>query len=93
MTEGHTDSTGEEVYNLSLSEQRVHEIENYFVSQGVKNARIRVKGYGEQQPLVSNNTEAGRHTNRRVEFALYANDEMKNLAMEGKLTEYLASKK
>ena len=87
LIEGHTDSSGEDDYNQTLSEKRAREVENYLGSQQVKESRITTKGYGESQPLASNDTQAGRSSNRRVEVAIYANDEMKKLAKKGELGE------
>jgi outer membrane protein OmpA-like peptidoglycan-associated protein len=85
LIEGHTDSTGEDAYNLSLSQKRAREVQNFLVSQGVSNGRITTHGYGEQQPLGDNATDVGRQSNRRVEVAIYANKEMKRLAKKGEL--------
>lgn len=87
LIEGHTDGTGEDDYNQTLSEKRANQVENYLVSQNVKDARISTKGYGEKQPLQTNDTEAGKQSNRRVEVAIYANNEMKKLAKKGELGE------
>jgi outer membrane protein OmpA-like peptidoglycan-associated protein len=87
LIEGHTDSSGEDNYNQTLSERRAREVEDYLQSQQVKGSRIKTKGYGEEQPLASNETDAGRRSNRRVEVAIYANDEMKKLAKKGELGE------
>jgi outer membrane protein OmpA-like peptidoglycan-associated protein len=87
LIEGHTDSSGEDNYNQTLSERRASEVEDYLQSLQVKGSRIKTKGYGEQQPLTSNETETGRRSNRRVEVAIYANDEMKKLAKKGELGE------
>ena len=87
LIEGHTDSSGEDNYNQTLSERRASEVEHYLQSQQVKGSRIKTEGYGEEQPLTSNETEAGRRSNRRVEVAIYANDEMKKLAKKGELGE------
>lgn len=87
LIEGHTDATGEDDYNQTLSEKRANEVENYLVGQNVKDARIATKGYGEKQPLETNSTEAGKQSNRRVEVAIYANNEMKKLAKKGELGE------
>jgi outer membrane protein OmpA-like peptidoglycan-associated protein len=84
LIEAHTDSTGEEVYNQSLSEKRAHQVEEFLVSRGITGTRIRAKGYGEKQPLTANDTEAARQVNRRLEIAIYANEEFKNMAMMGK---------
>lgn len=91
LIEAHTDSTGEEVYNQSLSEKRAHEVEEYLLREGIKSGRIKARGYGERQPLTGNNTEAARLLNRRLEIAIFANDEMKNLAMTGKVGSLTAS--
>jgi len=87
LIEGHTDNTGEDAYNQTLSERRANSVEGYLAEQGVKASRITTKGYGEKQPLASNDTEAGRQSNRRVEVAIYANKEMKKLAKNGQLGE------
>ena len=87
LIEGHTDSSGEDDYNQSLSEKRANEVEDFLVQQQVKDSRITTKGYGEKQPLQTNDTEAGRSSNRRVEVAIFANDEMKKLAKKGELGE------
>lgn len=87
LIEGHTDSSGEDVYNQTLSEKRAREVEGYLVNQQVKNSRITTKGYGETQPLASNDSAAGKQSNRRVEVAIYANNEMKKLAKKGELGE------
>jgi outer membrane protein OmpA-like peptidoglycan-associated protein len=78
VIEGHTDNVGEDIYNQSLSEKRAHEIENYLVGKGIKDVRIKTKGYGERQPIASNDLENGRQMNRRIEIAIYANDEMRH---------------
>ena len=69
---GHTDSTGSDAYNQTLSEQRSSTVANYLSSRGVQQARLATKGYGESQPKESNTTEAGRSANRRVEIRLVA---------------------
>ena len=65
---GHTDSTGAESYNQTLSERRAQSVSNYLSSRGVNAARIATRGYGEMQPIASNDTESGRAENRRVEI-------------------------
>lgn len=67
---GHTDSVGSEAYNLDLSEQRAHNVRNYLIAEGVSSHRITALGFGEQFPVASNNTEAGRQQNRRVEIEI-----------------------
>ena len=87
LIEGHTDNTGEDTYNQKLSENRADAVENYLVEQGIKNSRVTTKGYGESQPLDSNESETGRQKNRRVDVAIYANKEMKKLAKNGQIGE------
>lgn len=85
LIEGHTDSSGDEDYNQNLSEKRAESVENFLVSNGVAASRLKTEGYGESQPLQTNDTETGRRANRRVEVAIYANDRMKRLARNGQL--------
>jgi len=66
--QGHTDSTGPEAYNQTLSEKRANSILEYMLNQGIDSGRLEVKGYGESDPIASNETEAGRQKNRRVRF-------------------------
>jgi len=72
---GHTDSVGEEAYNLRLSERRAESAADFLVQQGLDWSRIIVEGRGEGEPVASNDTEAGRQENRRVEVAIYASEE------------------
>lgn len=65
---GHTDSTGPEAYNQTLSEARAQSVKDYLVSQGVSSSAVSTEGYGETQPIATNNTAEGRQANRRVEF-------------------------
>jgi OOP family OmpA-OmpF porin len=65
---GHTDSVGTEAYNQALSMRRADAVKDYLVSKGVKASRLSAKGYGESQPVASNDTDAGRAENRRVEL-------------------------
>lgn len=67
---GHTDSTGSDSHNLGLSERRAQSVANYLASRGVRDVRLGTRGYGESQPVASNDTEAGRAANRRVEIKL-----------------------
>ncbi len=64
----HTDSIGTEDYNLKLSERRAKAVFDYFVTHGIDGSRLTVKGYGESQPVASNDTKEGRALNRRVEL-------------------------
>ena len=65
--EGHTDATGSDAYNQSLSERRAASVREALVAGGVDAGRITSKGFGESQPVASNDTPAGRQQNRRVE--------------------------
>ncbi|EPC00707.1 cell envelope biogenesis protein OmpA [Litchfieldella anticariensis FP35 = DSM 16096] len=67
---GHTDSTGSAEYNQRLSERRAQSVGNYLAQQGVQQYRLSMSGYGFTQPVASNDTEAGRAQNRRVEITL-----------------------
>jgi outer membrane protein OmpA-like peptidoglycan-associated protein len=67
---GHTDSTGSDTYNQTLSERRAQAVASYLSSRGVAAARIRSQGFGESQPVASNATEEGRSANRRVEIKI-----------------------
>ncbi len=67
---GHTDSTGSDQYNQSLSERRAVSVSNFLSNSGVQSARLATKGYGESQPIASNSTEDGRAANRRVELKI-----------------------
>ena len=70
---GHTDATGTSDYNQGLSQRRATAAADYLVMQGVSSSRIRTAGRGENEPIASNDTEAGRQANRRVEIAIVAN--------------------
>ncbi len=72
---GHTDSTGSEDYNQTLSERRANSVATFLAQQGITPGRMQISGMGESQPVASNATEAGRQQNRRVEIALYANEQ------------------
>jgi len=67
---GHTDSTGSDAYNQSLSERRAEAVANFLANSGVQRARLATRGYGESQPIASNATEEGRAANRRVEIKI-----------------------
>lgn len=67
---GHTDSTGSESYNMSLSERRANAVRDYLVSRGVESVRLGTRGFGEYQPIAPNDTEEGRAENRRVEIKI-----------------------
>jgi outer membrane protein OmpA-like peptidoglycan-associated protein len=85
MFGGHTDSRGTEEYNQELSEKRAKSVAEYAAFTGVDAERMTIVGYGENDPVETNNTEAGRQQNRRVEIAIWANDELKEAAEEGRI--------
>jgi len=70
LIEGHTDNTGSDSYNQKLSQQRANAVRQALIGQGVAGTRIRSAGLGEQYPKASNNTNAGRQQNRRVEVII-----------------------
>ena len=67
---GHTDSSGSDQYNQALSERRAQAVASYLASHGVKSQRLITVGAGESHPVASNDTEAGRAQNRRVELTI-----------------------
>lgn len=67
---GHTDSTGSAAYNQRLSERRAQSVAEYLQGQGIRSMRIITEGYGEEYPVATNETAAGRQQNRRVELTL-----------------------
>ena len=66
----HTDSRGNDDYNLKLSQERAQSVVDYLVSKGIAANRVIAKGYGESQPVATNDTEEGRQLNRRTEFKI-----------------------
>lgn len=76
LVEGHTDSTGSDAYNLTLSKNRAQAVTNFLVNEGISSGRINTKWYGESQPKYDNSTVEGRAKNRRVELAIVANEEL-----------------
>jgi len=66
--QGYTDSIGTDAYNLRLSQRRANTVKNFLVKQGVSSSRLTTKGYGESNPVASNETAEGRAQNRRVEL-------------------------
>jgi len=83
--QGHTDNTGAASYNMTLSVKRATAVADYLKANGISSSRLTVKGFGETVPKYDNNTEDGRAQNRRVEFLITANDQMKaDAAQEAK---------
>lgn len=73
---GYTDSTGKVEFNQTLSEQRAASVKAYLVSKGINGSRFTTKGMGIADPIATNDTAEGRSQNRRVEFAITANQKM-----------------
>ncbi len=82
LVEGHTDDTGADDYNMTLSKQRAQSVTTYLSGQGISTGRFTTNWYGENQPKYDNSTVEGRAKNRRVELAIVASEELKKEAME-----------
>ncbi len=67
---GHTDNIGGDVPNLKLSQARSQSVINYLIEKNIPKTRLISKGYGESKPVDTNDTDAGRAVNRRVEFTI-----------------------
>ena len=75
--QGHTDNTGTDAYNQTLSEKRAASVANYLTANGIKSSRIKTVGMSKTYPKYTNETAEGRAQNRRVEFLITANEKMK----------------
>lgn len=67
---GHTDNVGDDAYNMKLSHDRARSVRDYLVKAGIASERVQAKGYGESNPIATNDTEDGRKANRRTEFVI-----------------------
>lgn len=67
---GYTDSRGSESYNMKLSRERAQSVADYLATRGIKRVRMRTVGHGENNPIATNETAAGRQQNRRVVLTL-----------------------
>jgi outer membrane protein OmpA-like peptidoglycan-associated protein len=85
MIYGHTDNTGTDAINQPLSERRANAVKVFLVNAGVGSPRITTQGMGSSSPVATNDTEAGRQQNRRVEIAITANEDMLKKAQAGDL--------
>jgi len=81
---GYTDSTGTPEYNLKLSGERAASVRSYLINKGLKSTRFSTTGMGIADPVATNETPEGRSQNRRVEFAITANEKMVQDAQNGK---------
>ena len=71
---GHTDSTGDDAYNLDLSRRRAEAAARYLEEHGVARAALTVEGHGESRPVAENGSPEGRRKNRRVEIVIIGNE-------------------
>lgn len=82
LIEGHTDSSGSDEHNMTLSRRRAEAVSAELATHGVSSSRFSIVGYGESQPVASNDTVEGKAANRRVELAIMANEKLKKAAEE-----------
>ena len=78
--QGHTDNSGSDSYNQTLSEKRAGSVSTYLKNKSILSQRVSTKGFGESAPEYDNTTDIGRAQNRRVEFLITANEKMKAAA-------------
>ncbi|WP_378174201.1 OmpA family protein [Aquimarina sp. SS2-1] len=76
IVEGHTDSSGDDAYNMELSKKRANSVTSFLISQGIDKDRLTTYYHGETMPKYDNSTAEGRAKNRRVEFGVVANEQM-----------------
>ena len=67
---GHTDNVGDDATNMKLSHDRAKAVREYLVNAGIGANRVQAKGYGESNPIATNDTDDGRRSNRRTEFII-----------------------
>jgi outer membrane protein OmpA-like peptidoglycan-associated protein len=82
LIEGHTDAAGSNAHNKTLSRKRAESVADYLAGLNIKNNRIRVDWYGEEQPKFPNDSPENMAKNRRVEFAIYANEQLVDKAQK-----------
>ena len=82
LIEGHTDDTGSDDHNLTLSKNRAESVAYCLATLEVASARFSKAGYGEAQPIVTNDTAENRQKNRRVDIAIMANEKLKKAAQD-----------
>lgn len=74
---GHTDSSGDNAYNMTLSKNRAYAVNNYFKNiNGIRSSRLNVNWFGENKPMANNGSTSGRAKNRRVNIVIVAGDKM-----------------
>ena len=67
---GHTDNVGDDAFNMKLSHDRAKSVRDFLVKEGIASTRVQSKGYGESNPVATNDTDDGRRANRRTEFVI-----------------------
>ena len=87
LVAGHTDNVGTGEYNMKLSQQRAEAVSAILKSNSVSKSRLTILGYGEKNPVAENVSDSGREQNRRVEFAIVANDKLKKQAAKNEVAE------
>jgi len=85
LVTGHTDFDCTALYHQTLSEQRAKSVSDYAKGQGVSSSRLSIIGLGETEPIATNETSEGKQLNRRVEIAIFANEDLKKAAENGEL--------
>jgi outer membrane protein OmpA-like peptidoglycan-associated protein len=84
---GHTDNVGDDAYNQGLSERRANSAAAYLAAKNVARTRIATSGKGEAEPVTTNDTDAGRAQNRRVEVAIYASEAYRQRLLKSNATD------
>ena len=82
LVAGHTDNSGAEAYNQTLSERRAAAASDFLVTSGIPSSQIRIEGLGALEPLASNENPAGQQANRRVEVAIFASAAYRDEAIQ-----------
>lgn len=87
LVAGHTDNVGTGEYNMKLSQQRADAVAAVLKANLVSRSRLTILGYGEKDPVAENVSDSGREQNRRVEFAIVANDKLKKQAAKNEVAQ------
>lgn len=87
LVAGHTDNVGTPDYNMKLSQQRAAAVAAVLKANLVSRNRLTILGYGEKNPVADNVSDSGREQNRRVEFAIVANDKLKKQALKNEVAQ------
>jgi outer membrane protein OmpA-like peptidoglycan-associated protein len=84
---GHTDNVGDDSYNQALSQRRANSAATYLAAQDVARTRLTATGKGEAEPVTTNDSDAGRQQNRRVEVAIYASQAYRDRLLRSNATD------